>query len=343
MWWIDGVEYKDSRLVTSLVDEMGNRSTGSLASLRSTLPPRGYEVAHESGVSLASLEPTDPAPYLEAVGIRHARRDGHQVFRLSAAGREVLLPAGVLLLALLGAPGSMGDHLLRPASLDQLVAPSADSGGHPVSFLLPHSVQAQLGTHMSGRMSWLTSYPSARRFWESVYLSGMRGTLGCVPPKASIDVRFFGRSKGNTVLASRVFVRSLVPQEGAFEFARGAVLSSFHFATERDSNSAAHLAAFRSATNTPELKRQVDIPEGELGWMMTDDEWTTVRRRLAAMGFHCRADALRGVNAALEKHGSGQTWTSLWIAKGSSSTYSDWLRSGRWDALKQILGDIRTP
>ncbi len=343
MWWIDGVEYKDNRLVTSLVDEKGNRSTGSLASLRSTLPPRGYEVAHESGVSLSSLEPTDPGPYLEAFGMRHARQDGHQVFHLNAVGREVLLPAGVLLLGLLSTLGFLGEHLLRPASLDQLVVPSADGDGHPPSLLLPQSVQAQLGTHMSSRMSWLSSYPSARRFWESVYLSGMRGTLGCVTPRASIDVRLFGRTKGKTVLATRAFVRSVTPQEDTFEFARGAVPGSFHFATERDSNSAARLAAFRSATNIPELKRQADIPEGELGWMMTEDEWITVRQRLAAMGHSCRRDALAGVNAALEKHGSGQTWTSLWVAKGFSSTYSDWLRSGRWDALKQILRDIRAP
>lgn len=343
MRWIEGIEYKDSRLVTSLVDERGNRSTGSLATLRANLPPRGYEVAHGSGVSLTSLEPTDPTPYLEAIGMRHARRDGHQVFRLNAAGREMLIPAGVILLALLSALGYLGDHLLRPASLDHLALPSTDGAGNSVHFLVRPPIRAKFGPHMSARMTWLTNYPSARQFWGSVHLNGARGTLGCQPPKVSVEARFFGRSRGRIALVSRMFVRSLAPQEEAFRFARGGAPRLFDFADECGLHSAACLEAFRSATNTPELKRQADIPKGERGWKITDDEWIAVRQRLAVMGYDCRSHVLRSVNAALEKHGSGQPWTPREIANGSSRTYANWLKSGRWDALKQVLRGLRTP
>lgn len=343
MRWIEGVEYEGNRLVTKHVDQEGHRHRGSLTSLRSTLPPRGYEVADGSGISLASLEPVDDQVYLDAIGMAHSERGGHQIFGLQAAGRQMLIPAGALLLALVGTPSVVGGALMRPASLNYLALPPVDGERCSLQLAVPPSIADQLGTSIGSRMTWLTCFPSARQFWDSVYLNGARGILSLQPPKASVEARFFGRSHGGVVIVSRMFVRSLAPLEDAFSFARHCVPRLFEFTDERGSSSAIQLAAYRSTAGLPELKRQGDIPEGELGWAMSEDEWIAVRERMLGLGFQCRADALGGLNLALEKHGSGQTWTSAAVLKGSSSIYSRWLRSGKWDALKKVLRETRAP
>lgn len=340
MRWIEAIGHEDGCQVVRLVDRSGNRSTGCLSSLRATLPPRGYEVASARDVSLASLEPVDALPYLTAFGVAHAQR-GHQVYSIQAEGRLMHIPAAVLLHALLGTPSVVGPSLLRAGSLDQLVLPIAEDGAIKLELLNKPVPTSVMTDGLKARLAWLACFPSARRFWESVYLNGARGALALLAPLAKVDAKFFGRSMSGVVFVTRMAVRALTPDEVPFPFALTHTPRTFNFADERERSSATHLSDFRARTNVPEMKRQTDIPRGPLGWAMTGDEWEVVRQRMRKLGFSCHEATIDSINLALEKHGAGRTWGSLGITKGSWTRYSDWLRSGKWDALKTLLQEIR--
>jgi hypothetical protein len=75
---------------------------------------------------------------------------------------------------------------------------------------------------------------------------------------------------------------------------------------------------------------------------MTTAEWKRVTSMLVAQGFVCQFCAKESVDTALEKQGSGKSWSDFGAqASKAVYCYSKWKRSGKWDALKGVLAELR--
>lgn len=341
MQWIEGVEHDRDRYVTQLIDQRGVRTTARIEALHACLPPRGYMVSSDSDVDLFSLRPTNGHEYRRRFGFQHSAHDGHQVFLLEAAGRQLYVPTAVLLQGLLTTLTAVGKYLLIAGGLDLLVQPVRDNG--QLTLLQPNGGASERvqDTVAWSRMPWLTCYPSARRMWSSVYEGATTGRLTLEPPRARVSAKFFGRCDSGVVYVTRMSIGAIEPTEKPLPFADGLVSSRFGFARQRSRSSAEVLTEYRAHANLPELKRHTDIPLGPHGARLSFEEWQVVSREMRLLGYALRDSAMKPVNLALEKHSSGKSWASLGVSKGCLTLYSNWLHNGKWDALKGILRQMR--
>jgi hypothetical protein len=341
MQWIEGVVHDGDRYVTRLVDQHGVRSTGRIEALHASLPPRSYMVASAADVDLFSLRPMNPKDYLWQFGLRNADPAGQQIFLLVAAGRRLCVPTAVLLQGLLTTFTAVGKYLLSAGGLDQLAQPVLENGHLSFPRPIGSISEREQDTVAWSRMPWLTCYPSARRMWASVYDGATKGRLTLEPPRARVSAKFFGRCDSGIVYVTRVSIGSIEADEEPLSFAHGCVPRRFDLPMYRSRSSADVLTEYRAHANLPELKRQADIPLGPHGARMSYEEWLVVSQKMRLLGFAVPDSAMNPVNLALEKHSSGKTWTSMGVAKGNLTLYSNWLRNGKWDALKGILSEIR--
>lgn len=196
---------------------------------------------------------------------------------------------------------------------------------------------------IQSRFIWLTCFPSARRTWASVYDCAIRGHLGLTPPSAMVDASFAGHRTSDTVYATRMTVRRLVPSEQALPFAERYAPGSFVF-FEYSSTAAKKINDFRAVGNAhPCIKTQLDIVKGPTGWRMTDKEWNDVLVELERAGFSSDKPAKANVDIALEKFGEGKAWPSMGSAwRSAEYVYQRWSKQGKWDLLKQVLSDLRS-
>lgn len=345
MYWLECITQTDGRLSPVYVDEAGCRTIGSLKDARGGLVRRGYRAAIEHELVLETASVVDCAEYLDAMGVTGVDPAGHRVYELQGASKRILVPAVVLLSSLVGRLSNVGDRLLEPASLERVATPLVDKEGHVAVGFSRKSylrVKGWNNPSVQSRFVWLTCFPSARTFWGSIYRYAAQGQLALDLPMATIDATFSGSQKGNTIYATRVAIRKLVPYEQPLPFARNRVVTTFDF----DEYSAARVHNMNvlkaSFEVHPRITSQADLLRGPAGWPMTEQEWLDARAELTRLGFTPPLRVKRSIDLVLEKFGSAKTWRSLgahW--QTADAVYQRWRRKGQWDAFKEVLNAMR--
>lgn len=345
MLWIESIAHEEGRLAPVYVDEAGSRTVGSLRYGRANFPRRGYIAAAATDLSLESMCVADTAAYLAALGIKNVDPAGHRVYALQGPNKRILVPAVVMLSALLGRLSLVGDRLLEPASLDRLATPVFNANGPAaVGFCFRSGLSAKDASSQSvqSRFLWLTCFPSARMFWGSVYRSAVQGQLAFTSPKATIDATFAGHRDEHTVYATRMTVSRLMPTEQPYPFAENRVQGEFEFYEHRSTQSD-KLNKFRASGGTRCLvKVQADLLRGPAGWATSEAEWSSALAKLKELNFHSPRSVKGNIDLVLEKFGGGHRWTSMGPGWRSAQTiYQHWGRRGQWDAFKAVLNDMR--
>jgi hypothetical protein len=341
--WIERIERVDNKLYAVYADGNGNRRHDGLSAIRDAMPRHDVRAAEGTALPLNNMRAVDPREYLEAIGLPAVGSEGHQVFELYVGGRKVLMPAAVALLGLIVNLGVIGDSLLEPTSLERIVVPLIGAEGLRLEFTKRTKLrQPVISDPLDARYKWLTCYPSAHKLWNSVHRHAMQGVLGFTPPMALVDASFYGRVVAGTVIATRMAVRSLVPNEQPYPFAADYVPRRFAL-DGRKTAAANSLTAFHaSGAPNPRVARQADIPMGAIGYAMTSEEWEYAHEKLKDAGYQPKFSVKSTLDLALEKYGSGKSWSSFG-AKSENSTMvvKLWKRRGQWDAFKRILRELR--
>lgn len=338
MQWIESIDWVNRRPTPVAVDQFGNRELASLADILNYLPPRRTEtVAQVEGLAMSSWERVGASEYLAAIGLPDADPTGHEVYTFPYQGRRVLVPVAALLSTLIGRMHFFGDRLLMASSLSTLAQPHIEDDFVRVKF---HRIARLKGLggdeRMQSRFTWLTCFPSARRFWGSVYDAAVKGRLGCEPPQVTIDASFNGHRVRDALIVSRMSAFQLTPCEQPIPFASRLAGRSFDLFPRRGSPE--NLAALKERGHTP--RAQHDIPLGPEGWKTTEHEWERVVEMLRAREVSCKVSSKKNIDIALEKHGSGVQWDKFG-SRSAADNYLAWANSGKWAMLKEVLSEIR--
>lgn len=344
MLWTERIENIDGGLTPVLVDEQGERRTGRPGEIRFRLPERGRQLGRIEDVDLSSLELVDGRQYLDALGLEGVPTDGHEVYSLKHAGQTIHIPAALLLTAFVGRLSVFGDLLFSPTGLERGIRAVLHDGQARVSLPRKRGMAQGHERHTQERLLWFSCFPSARKMWSSVHKHAVDGRLGLIPANARIDASVVGLKPDDTIFATDLMLRRLIPAEAPLLFAdslRGRVFD-FDMGTSRNSS---NLKAFKeSAPVHPAVKEDFDVPSVNGRWAMDEGEWRAVLGVLTEKGFRCAAKTKVSMDAALEKWGTGVQWQTLdGDARQIENTYRVWKMRGKWDILKRVLKELRPP
>lgn len=281
---------------------------------------------------LRSLTKCSPDEYLQGIGMVGAIQDGQDVYELVAEGHRYLVPASVLLQGLIRMTARFSHVLFHPLGRDLYFLPTCKAGEVYVDVKAGVLPDARRTAQTNDRLVWLTCYPTARRFWDSVYANAAHGRLSVDLPAARVHVRLKGSAKRHLTLVDWMTVATLEPQEAPSMFEREIVVRTFTFDLSHQQTPKGH-----------GRRRQTleGLPEGEDGWQLSDDEWQQVstlldRRRT----YGPRHFARHSLSLVLEKFGKGLSWKDF---EPRIPAYYRKLRlSGKWELVLSTLRTVRT-
>lgn len=344
MDWIERIDEVDGRLAPVYVTAEGRRYTASLRELKGNLARPGYRAAKLAALSLHEMSITDGTEFLRGIGFQGVSGAGQDVFVAKDDGRRILIPASVLLPALIPELATAGERLLTAASLDQVAKPMVMDDGVRVTFGRGVALSAPSnGKCAPERYTWLTCYPSARRFWSSVFKHATLGKLGFSLPNACVDISLMGFQADNTVFATRASVQRVMPTEAPFPFAEGRVAAEFSFQSKSEA-AARNLEHSRAVRRTsPSLLQRLSFPPGADGWLTSDEEWHRIQQALGQAGFLPNARSKESVDLAIRKLASGTPWKAMgsrW--RSAEVALRSWVKNGKWEVLEGVLQQTRS-
>jgi len=340
--WVERIEVVDGHLCPLTLKADGSREPRRLSQLhRSLLRFSNRKPVVVEGLELLTLSKTSAEGYAGSLGLVDASPKGHEVFCFTGASRQVLIPAAVLLYALVPRMQALGDRLLLPGSIDYTLTTLVAHGALRVGFRLGSKELARdMAAGMENKLLWLTCFPSGRRLWDSVHQKAREGVLGLELPSALIDGKLYGYSKDGVFYATRFAIRTIVPTEAPLPFA-APYLPTRLDVSERHSSSATNI---RTARDRLKQATKLVIPAGQNGWRLSDSEWDLTVDRCRAKGYRPRRDARSAIDLSLEKLASGRPWHALDRGGGNAvrQAYKRWKSSGAWDVVLSVVNERLT-
>lgn len=335
MLWVEGITRADTKLAVLKVDAAGRRSNCPLDTLKE-LPEQGGRCQKSKfDTNFQTWEPTGPADYARGIGMQHPISNAHRVFRLTDRDTTYLIPAQVLFKAVFRPLGTLALNLFRPQGLEQTCVPKHTDAG--VSFVMTGlSQRTQSCTSLQRPLSWMWSFPSARRMWESVYRYACSGELACDLPIGKARIVVTGVKKDGLFLVTEMTVLQVTTDEIPFEFARNHLSTIiFH---EGVSFRMRQLSDFVARPDS-------NIAQRNGQWDLSDSEWSAIyplfeeqQKRGNAKRKHELRSLLDGI---LAKLGTGIPWTKFQFLAGTwsnaSKLYGECRKDGRWEEILGIL------
>jgi hypothetical protein len=344
MQWMHRFEIIGGRPTPIYIDESGAESSGRFADLRDSFPGGRPGTNYlTSDLHLRTLRPASPDVYPNAFGFKNSLPSRHTIFEFDLDGRRFHVPAGVLIIAIIGTVARLAEELLNVGALSSLVIPVVSGneirvGFHRRHYLMP-PIRAQL--RQQNRFLWLTCFPSGRRLWSSIGQQAHLGKLHLELPEASFSGSIRAVRKGDTFYVTSMSVRSLTPHEPALPFTRGLLPAEIEFNAFLESRAehirTVHSRKIQRSTST----RDLGFPPGPAGWALTDAEWGQLMVELKLRGYPGVRHSLKSVNAIIEKYTTGQPWKNFGDFTAPLKVLKNWETSGQWAAFVEIMKGLR--
>lgn len=336
MFWIEGLARTPNGFVLETLNKDGVRTQEMLAGL-STKPFKGETSRTRITTDCRTWLAGSAQPFWEVLGVdRFEPRNGHQVFKLVHEDSVFLIPAGVVMAALIRPIKHIHPYLFRPHGLEQMSVPLLDGSRPSVGFYFPvHRITGNERMVTDGLLasySWMHSFPSARAMWDSVYQSAQAGRLDVTLPNASVTATFHSVAWNGIQLVTELVITSLHAKEAPFDFAVGHTPDIvFHESPPKG--------------RTFEHRAKEALPSRDGVWSLSDEEWhqlvPTVHKKQAV-----KHDLRRIIDLILVKLGTGTAWRKLDFQGMNFSivqaTYQRMQQDGRWATLEHTLRATRT-
>ncbi|SIT49337.1 hypothetical protein BN2475_1370003 [Paraburkholderia ribeironis] len=218
--WLESIQRVDGRLCAITTSKDGIKNQIALDGIRKIhLPPHASRSVNFH-TNTGDWEVEDSRRYLEACGYPADAAGMHDVFRVKADGREMLIPALALIKALFKQHLASYRHLYHPTGLESLCRPVEIAGNKAIelSLRLGHRSTPD---HMFDLLRWIYYFPSARATWNSVYRAALAGKCSIALPKANLRVAVTGepRARGTIILANLLTVGNIEALEEPYEWA----------------------------------------------------------------------------------------------------------------------------
>lgn len=335
MAWIEGIAQTPHGFVLETINENGFENQESLATLSSKFTNRKTSRKRLT-TDCQTWSAVSAEPFWRFLGIAASKpRDKHSVFKMEHEETEYLIPASVVIAAMLRPIKHIFPYLFRPHGLEQISIPLFDASRPSVGFYIPvHRVVGNTRTLTDGLhagLSWMHCFPSAREMWDSVYHSALTGKLNINLPKASMTTVLHSIAWKNTQLVTEMTITKIWANEAPFEFAKG---HAAEFVLH-ESATTGWVVASRSKPNLTKLCNMSSL---------SDEEWEQLAPRMIKMN-STKHDLRSIIDLILLKLKTGTPWTNLDF-RGLNRpivvyTYQGMLRDGRWEYLENTLHTTR--
>ncbi|MEG1925653.1 MAG: transposase [Ruthenibacterium sp.] len=342
MEWLDGFEMHSGTLVARLVTNAGIRFEDNLGTLAKTGVPDGdYEWRAPFTTDFADWGSAPTADYLTAFPrlAETSTNGSHQIFRFRHGWSDFLVPALVLFRALFPLIPEAFEYAFTPRMLELLCQPIENEGHWSV--VMPDFTGVYRGRNRPATresLTWCSLFPSANKAWSSVYKNCCQGVFAMSLPLAQARILPIGIRRGRTVHVTSLSISAVLALEPPFDFASGAA-NSFLW-----NRSASPLGPHTNQYQESAIHRRT-APYTRL----TDAEWARVRHvcepaqsLTGRKPRDCRRTIADGL---LQRYVTGSPWKEIAQIPLTPSSLEEhwyrWRREGRFEALLQLIKDIR--
>jgi hypothetical protein len=339
MEWAMAVRLAGSRFTVAALSKDGVkfRELGYLVS--GGLPSRGT-ARLVTQQDFSRWTAVDQDEYLGAFGLSNsaALHNQHAVFETFSGPTRVLVPALVVMRALFRPTRYLLPRMFAPQALEHIRHVDMSGSSAVVRYRsdLWRNLEATRYGDVTGPLTWMTVFPSASRFAESVHRSALQGRLSLDLPHARAKIAMWGVPSQHCFLATTLTVLDLEALEPAMSWA-GYQKSSIYTLTVGRTKG-------RSSVLT-----DPDIPMRSDGWVtLSNEEWNTVRPILLPAKTQLKRfklDPRLIFDGILMKLTCGCGWKRMAYPTGNSKNaiywYRAWRRDGRFQEAVAMIRQMR--
>lgn len=331
--WVNRVSRKEDAFVAWATTGSGAEQSLSLPQLsRLGLPECGTESQRRVSVDFAAFHRISAAWYLSGFGKFAAAHDNHETWEFSLDGTRYLVPALALLRGMFRPSPALVPVLFRPQSIEQVYIPKMRA------LSLDRAVRCRRSEPgLVSAVTWMYSFPSARRMWASVYRKACGGTLGAELPDGTVKMAVRGLLSGGVFRVTSLSISLITSGETPLEFAAGhSGRVPFH-ATEVETE-----GSHRTSTI---LDETIPLRDGMAA--TSDDEWRHLEQLFSVRSGSKRAKhgARQMLDGILLKLGHGIGWRKVPYLTGNHVNAQEslrrWRADGTWGQVREILARTR--
>lgn len=226
MEWLDGFETVNGKLAAKVISPKGTDYLRDFGQLRGRGLPTEISYNPERAFISDFFEwsRVPPHDYLQGVGLgSSAATARHEVFHIRHGVHDYLIPALALLRGMLPLIPEAFEYLFTPRNLELLCTPLERNGHWSVG--LPDFRGLYKGRFRPSTMealTWVSLFPSARKFWASAYQNMCAGNVCLSLPRARVKLLPTGIRRGRTVYVTSVQISAVLALDAPFGFANGA-------------------------------------------------------------------------------------------------------------------------
>lgn len=345
MDWIAGTDRNDCGQLCVKAQELdGSWELKGLESLRPDLYVTGT-VRRTVLLPLHDLQPGDTRQYLDGLGFDALDAGSQPVYELGTEPGRLVIPAQLLVLAVLGANSQLRKVLLRPWGPSFLMSAFAAPGSAQLSVIRTPNQMLNLQFLYStivSRLEWVLSYPSATAAWGSVYRYALDGRFDMRMPRALATVSVLARLVKGRLLVTQMQLEALTPAEEPHPFAVIGAKREFLF-HKRAPQCATHRKAATPACDESFASYARTVTP------LTDEQWSDVEPGIlgalqskGGTGSGApRAHSLRAlVDVIRLKLDTAVPWSKVpadrMLAQGARVLLSKLKRNGVWDTVNAV-------
>jgi hypothetical protein len=276
----------------------------------------------------------DKHPFLQSIDIKH------QVFSFTKSGRRYVIPALVLIRAVILPRRYFFEDAFHSNFLEKTIQLKQIDGEFILAIDCPKARYdiAKKINYINSLYGWLASYPSAEKMVNSIHRNARNNYIGIDIPDAIMEARISGDSIGNTIFVNEISISNIQPTESA-GFPIAALSTPINIASYDLKKS--NIVATDGYVIPRNRNGEIKISEGE--WQdiqnivgFPSSYWTRFK--------YCPRALL---SAILVKLSSGTPWREMdfypadW--RTAATTFRSLHRTGKLNSLINVIQKIRGP
>lgn len=331
--WLTGFVFKEKKLMARICNAQGFTEFLDPVELTTRGVPAEMRERKRFELDFSHFAPVDSSEYLEHFGFDDILdKNGQSCFEIRADGFRLLIPALVLLRALVRPNKLLLAKVLMAPGITSAVTLAADKKGL-LFFQMPLGGMQRLASSVQNQLRWLLSSPSALKMQGTLSKSvAMDGRLDCSLPVGNLRCVVRGEMSGDTIYVTDLSPLALAGADNTDDEAL-----IFHASLEVH-GSGATLADSRSWT----------LPVRQNGeWSLTDSEWTSVFQIMQSRRNICERTINRRelLDALFEKLNNKVSWKAACRGRFSRTALPVLFRTlitcGAWSEIVKFLADSR--
>ena len=270
-------------------------------------------------------------------GMRYPKQTvcGQDVYAFEATGKQFIVPAAVLMKAIFKPINGVAKHLFRPQGLDNLLVACVQGQECGVGFFGYPMRELGMDTKrlpsVLAALSWMYSFSSAHRMWNSVLENARRGKLSMSLPEGIVSMVVQTLLRKGKYLVVDITITCVETIEVPYDFASGHTgLVEYHKAAQM-------------VRGAPIPLKENELPHRDGIWSLSDAEWSAVEP-IVSKG-KMRHSLREIIDCIITKLGSGAPWACVSFGKINGPTviwyHKEMREDGRWDTFVQAIKIMR--